>query len=282
MRVITGLFVYPIKSCRGIDLSEATLDNRGLTHDRRWMVVDTEGNFLTQREHPVLARVIPRFLKDALTIEIQGDASMQVTIPRSSWEGSDRIPVTIWGDLAMGVDQGAEANEFFSTLLHKPARLVRMPEDECRVPNRRPEGVNAHVGFADGYPLLVTTEESLAFLNEHLPVDQSAIPMARFRPNIVLRGAFSPWEEERWRTFRVNHILFYGIKPCERCSIIQVDQRTGVRMGKSPLETLAKVHRVNKKPSFGINVIHATPGYLYVGAPVAPVEFDSAFDSSVL
>jgi len=273
MRVIAGLFVYLIKSCRGTSLGNADLDDRGLEYDRRWMVVDEGGKFVTQREHPELARVVPHITEIGLTIEVEGDEHMSVTVPRSHWEGEDRAQVTVWKHDGIGVDQGRNVNEFFSTHLHKPVRLVRMPEEHVRAPNRRPESVTMRVGFADGYPILLATERSLAELNAHLPDGNDPIPMERFRPNIVVSGTEEAWEEERWNQFQIDGVLFHGVKPCERCPITQTDQRMGTRTSKEPLRTLARIHRHGNAALFGANLIHGGLGKLWVGSPIENIVF---------
>lgn len=273
MRVISGLFVHLIKSCRATSLDVAELDERGIHDDRRWMVVDEDGKFVTQRECPELAQVVPRLTEQGLVIEVEGNERMCVTVPRSIWEGESVVPVTVWKHDGVGTDQGQEASDFFSTHLHKLVRLVRMPEAHVRTPNRRPKGVTAQMGFADGYPLLLATECSLAELNANLPAGHDPIPMERFRPNIVVTGVDRAWEEERWNRFTVNGILFHGVKPCERCPITQTDQRTGARTSKEPLRTLARIHRQGNAALFGANLIHASLGTLRVGSPLEDIVF---------
>lgn len=273
MPVITGLFVYPIKSCRGSSLDTAVLDERGIRYDRRWMVVDEHGWFVTQRDHPELARIIPWPTDDGLAVEIDGDVRVRAFVPHARWENGDRVPVTVWKHNGVGVDQGRDAAEFFSSHLHQAVRLVYMPDDHVRTPNRRPDGVTANLGFADGYPLLLTTERSLAELNDHIPADHAPIPMERFRPNITVSGAEEPWEEERWNQLVIDDVLFHGVKPCERCPITQTDQRTGERTNKEPLKTLARIHRHDNAALFGANLIHADLGTMRVGSPIENIVY---------
>ncbi len=273
MRVISGLSVHFIKSCRATPLDVAELDERGIRYDRRWMVVDETGRFVTQRECPELAQVVPHLTEEGLLIEVEGDEHMRITVPRSIWEGESVTPITVWKHIGVGTDQGQAAGDFFSTHLHKSVRLVRMPEVHVRTPNRRPEGITTQVGFADGYPLLLATERSLAELNANLPTGHDPISMERFRPNIVVTGVDEAWEEERWNQFTVNGVLFHGVKPCERCPITQTDQRTGARVSKEPLRTLARIHRQGNAALFGANLIHASVGTLRVGSPIENIMF---------
>lgn len=236
------------------------------------MVVDPEGNFVTQRTHPDLARIVPQVSDEALDIAIDGTAE-HLRIPSFLWKAGPKRTVTVWKYTGPGIDQGDAAAQFLSDHLHAAVRLVRMPDDGERIPKRRPEGLGAEVGFADAYPLLLTTDASLAELNRHLPDGHPPIPMDRFRPNIVVSGAEAPWEEETWRRFEIDGILFHGVKRCDRCDITRVDQTTGERVSKEPLATLARIHREGGKVLFGMNLIHAAIGPIRVGSPVRHIQF---------
>ena len=272
MPVVTGLFTYPVKSCRGISLEAADLDVRGFRHDRRWMVVDAAGQFVSQRAHPALARIVPRLTSDGLELAVDG-GSERLSVPASRWGEGPSVSVTVWKYGGTAIDQGDEAATFFSAFLGTPVRFVRMPEAEVRVPNRLPDGVRAQVGFADGYPLLLASEASLAELNRHLPEGEAPIPMDRFRPNVVVAGCAGPWEEERWNRFVIGGVPFHGVKPCERCAIPRVDQRTGVPAGKEPSRTLARIHRDGKAALFGANLVHGGLGTIRVGQRVREIIF---------
>ena len=188
---VCGLFVYPVKSCRGIALSSAVLTERGLAHDREWMVVGGDGRFLSQRELPRLSLVDTRITSDSLSLSAPGVGSISVPLA----DGGTKAAVTVWRDTVQAIDQGAEPASWLSTYLGREARLVRFDPGTKRYCNPDYAGDSgAHTGFADAYPLLVLSEASLADLNRRLAL---ALPLDRFRPNVVLRGVEAYDEDHR-------------------------------------------------------------------------------------
>lgn len=248
---VTGLFTYPIKACAGISLSEATLTPRGFADDRWLMVVDPDGRFLTQRECPTLGQVKPRISGDALHLEAPRTQTLSMRLQRNG----ARREVVVWKSHCLAIDQGDEVAEWFSSYLDRRVRLVRAADDFHRALDShyapRPSDTTA---FADGYPILIISEESLADLNTRL---KSPLPMNRFRPNIVVRGA-SAYAEDAWRTFTIGGLSFEGVKLCARCPVTTTDQETAQR-GKEPLRTLAAYRDSERGVLFGQNVIQTPP-----------------------
>ncbi len=254
---LTGLNIYPIKSARGIALDQSEVDEFGLRYDRRWMVVDEAGVFLSQRNHPRLALVVPSISDGALQVNAPGMPTLQSPLgPKASVVTS----VTVWDDTCSATWVGERAAEWFSEVLGTPCSLVHMADQVVRPanPGFAPPGVR--VGFADGFPFLLISEESLADLNRRL-VDP--LPMNRFRPNLVVSGG-EPYAEDGWRKIEIGGVRLEVVKPCERCLVTTTDQATGER-GKEPLRTLATYRKVGSEVMFGQNVVHENTGRLRVG-----------------
>ena len=200
---IASLYVYPVKSCRGIALETSLVGERGLAFDREWMVVDGDGRFVTQREVPRLALVEPSLTATALELEAPG--SGRLAVPLES-DGATR-PVTVWRDSFPAVDQGDEAAAWLSSALQRPLRLVRFDLAVRRYCNETYAGDSgAHTSFADAYPLLILSEASLADLNARLVAKgHAALPMNRFRPNLVVKGC-EAFAEDTWKRIRIGEV----------------------------------------------------------------------------
>lgn len=252
---VSGLFTYPIKACAGISLSDARLTPRGLADDRWMMVVDPDGRFLTQRECPTLGQVKPRLVADALALEAPGIESLSVSLRH----GGQRHDVVVWKSTCAAIDQGDEVAGWFSHYLGRSVRLVRVADDFHRTldPRYTPRPSDT-TAFADGYPILVLSEESLADLNHRLEIP---LPMNRFRPNVAVSGA-GAYAEDTWRSFTIGGLPFEGVKTCARCVVTTTDQVTAQR-GKEPLATLATYRDSERGVLFGQNVIQTPPD----GAP---------------
>lgn len=263
--VVTQLNVYPVKSCGGITLNEAHVEPKGFRHDRRWLVTDLDGMFLTQRELPRLALIQTALTADHLVLRAAGMGEQHIAFGQA---GTARA-VTIWKDRGVGaVDQGDEVAGWLSDHLKTPVRLVRFADDTVRqVDQRYAPRTTDQVGFADGYPFLVISEESLADLNNRL---DEPLPMNRFRPNIVVRGT-TPYAEDSWKQMRVgDSVTFEGVKQCARCAITTTDQVTAQR-GKEPLRTLAQYRDSERGVLFGQNLTSNEQGVLRVGDTVEVV-----------
>lgn len=263
---ITGLFTYPIKSCRGLSHASVNLDEFGPAWDRRWMLVDSEGGFITQRTYPRLAQVSVSVCESDLVVETAGCAGLRV--PLESDRGVSRR-VIVWRDGCDAWDEGNDAGAWFTNLLGVPIRLVRMVDSFVRPASPQWVSFSARVSFADAFPLLLANEASLVDLNRRL-VDRGAdrVAMNRFRPNIVIRGA-PAWAEDGWKQIRVGSLLLDVVKPCTRCVMTTTDQQTGEIPDRAePLATLATFRRWENSVVFAQNVAHHGAGELSIGDAV--------------
>jgi len=255
---VSQLYIYPIKSLGGIALNEVIITDRGFQYDRRWMLVDHNNLFISQREVHQMA-----LMKLALT-----DNGVQVT--HSVKQSSHTIPfhtaknefaaVTIWDDTCTGQFVSDEADEWFSTMLEIPCRLVYMPDNTHRITDQRYTSENSITSFSDAYPFLLIGQSSLDDLNNRLA---EPLPMNRFRPNIVFTGG-EPYREDMMHTFTIGNITFYGVKLCARCVMTTINQDNGTT-GKEPLKTLARYRFKNNKIMFGQNLAHKGLGEIRVG-----------------
>ncbi len=263
--VVTGLYVYPIKSCGGTSLARAEIGPRGIRHDREFMIVDAgNGEMLTQRELPRMALIRPTAGEGTLRVEAPGMPAVEVA-PVA--EGDER-PVTVWRDTCRAVDQGDEIGGWLSEFLGSDVRLMRMAEDEVRpVDPTYATGERDQVGFADGYPFLLISEESLVDLNGRMA---EPLPMNRFRPNIVVAGGGEPYLEDSWQRIRIGAIAFRVAKACARCAIPTTNQATAER-GKEPLTTLATYRKGERGVLFGQNLIQDETGTIAVAERVVVV-----------
>ena len=266
---VTALHVYPVKSCAGTALRRAEVGPRGIRHDREWLVADAgSGEMLTQRELPRLALIRPALDGDALRLEAPGMPPLAVaTLREGAGEG---CAVVVWRDACRAVDQGDEAGGWLSAFLGTGCRLLRMADDEVRRVNPAyATGPGDQVGFADGYPLLLAAEESLAELNRRLA---TPLPMDRFRPNVVVAGGGAPFAEDGWRRVRIGEVGFAVAKACVRCAVTTVDQAAGAFAGKEPLRTLARFRRGPGGVRFGQLLIQEGEGAIAVGDRVAVLD----------
>ena len=249
---VTGLFVYPVKSMRGAPRARVRLAPTGFEWDRQWMVIDSKGTFLSQRTHPKLARIVPEVAGATLTLNAPGMAGISVPFT----EHGERIAVRVQKDACVGVEQGAAAHDWVSEALGAPVRLVRVAPDMQRRANPQFAGETpAPLGFPDGYPLLICNEASLHDLNGRLP---AAIPMERFRPNIVVRG-LPAWAEDHIDAITIGPVTLRLVKPCTRCAIPSLDHITGER-STDPLPVLRRFRfdRALLGVTFGENAVIQT------------------------
>lgn len=254
---LSELYVYPIKSAGGIALKEATLDAPGLRYDRRWMLIDEAGSFMSQRRFPRMALISVRFSSGYLLVDAPGMSTLGVPLRP---EAERCVRVRVFEDPTEGALVGEEADRWFAELLGVSCRLAHMPEDAVRPVDPEYATDGDQVSFADAFPFLLVSEASLAELNDRL---EEPIPVDRFRPNLVIRGC-QPFAEDRWERVKIGAVPFRVAKPCARCVITTVDQATGVR-GKEPLRILARYRRVGKGVLFGQYLIHDACGTLNVG-----------------
>jgi uncharacterized protein len=257
---LSGLYVYPIKSCAGVSLQGADLSATGLRHDRRWMLVDETGEFMSQRAHPRMALISVRFAPERMIVSAPGMPELEIPLRD---ETGNRIDVRVFGDTNKGELVGGEADRWFVEYLEFPCRLVHKPDDNPRLVDSSFAESGDQVSFADGFAFLLISEASLEDLNGRL---EDSLPMNRFRPNFVVRGC-EPYAEDGWSRLRIGSVPFRIAEPCPRCAITTVDQRTGAR-GKEPLRTLSTYRNTELGAVFGRNLIHDTLGTVRVGDPV--------------
>lgn len=249
---LTSLAVYPIKSCRGIALSEAMLSTTGLSDDRHWMVVRPNGRFVTQRELPRMALIHTRL--DEAGVALTAPAMTELRVSRKP--GGVGGAVTVWKFSGSGIDCGDEAADWLTRFLETPLRLVAFDPGVPRYcPPEWTGEVAAQAEFSDAFPLLVISTASLAELNTRLP---KPLPMERFRPNLVIDGV-APYDEDRIAELRSGEVVIRLVKPSTRCAITTTDQITGQRDGEEPLATLKKFrfNRELRGVMFGQNAITA-------------------------
>jgi len=255
---IAALTVHPVKGCGAIAVKTATAEVTGLralrVRDREWMVVDAAGRFLTQREHPRLSRVVPSVDDASLRLAAPNAAPLDVPLAPSQGLSSQ---VVVWRSHVLGIDQGDAAAAWFSDYLGKRARLVRFDPAKPRRCNPDYVGTTgAHTMFADGYPVLVVGQASLDDLNARLAAKGSpALPMNRFRPNVVVAG-LPPYDEDHLDTIDSGGVTLKLVKPCVRCQVTTTDQATA-RVGIEPLATLGMYRRDDALAgvTFGMNAI---------------------------
>lgn len=260
---VVGLFVYPVKGAAGIAVDGWPLTARGLEHDRRWMIVDAGGRYLSQRVLPRLVRLRPELGGDGLHLTADGERLAVVPLADSG----EPCEVEVWGDRVAALAPDPAADRVLSAWIGRAVRLVRFPEDARRACDPRFAPPGSHTGFADGFPLLVTSEASLDELNAALA---EPVPMDRFRPNLVI-GRAPPGAEDRAGALALadgSRLLL--VKPCARCVVTTVDQATGSTTGKEPLATLVRLRRNPRKAGafFGQNAVPepASGARLQVGA----------------
>jgi uncharacterized protein len=261
---VSQIFIYPIKSARGTAVSQTQLDRTGPVNDRRWMLVDGDGIFLSQRTCPQLALVWPRFEGTDLVVTAPNMSPLRI----SSWSGEGEwLPVRIWRDRLELPHPSQAYSDWFSAYLGQPCRLVYLPDSVARpieAPYDKPEW---RVSLADGYPLLLMTEASLDHLNQKLA---TPVSVERFRPNLVISKA-AAHEEDIWRRLRIGSVELAVVKPCARCSTVLVDPNTAA-LGLEPLRTLAGYRRRPQGIMFAQNALVLDAGQLNVGAPVEVLE----------
>ena len=254
---LSGLYVYPIKSCAGISLEGADLGATGLRHDRRWMLVDETGEFMSQRVHPRMALISTHLSDEHMTVGAPGMPDLEIPLRQ---ENTNSLYVRVWGDTNRGDLVGGEADRWFGEFLGFPCRLVCKPDDDPRPIDSLYAESGDQVGFADGFAFLLISEASLEDLNGRL---RDPLPMNRFRPNFVVGGC-DPYAEDGWSRLRIGGLPFRVAEACPRCAITTVDQGTGAR-GKEPLRTLATYRKFGGEVFFGRNLIHDAPGTVRVG-----------------
>lgn len=260
---IEGLNIHPLKSGRAIPVESATVRLDGLAGDRRFMIVEPDGRFITQRELQALARVEATAVGESLHLEMEGRQLF------ASFEPEDRLDVTVWDSPVNAAVADEAVNDVLSDWLERPVKLVHMDALAHRAEGEDWAGQPAPVGFADGFPVLVTTTGSLADLNRTLVAKgQEPVGMDRFRTNILV-SCDDPWEEDFWEAIEINGIVFDCVKPCARCIMTTQDQMTGERIGGNPIQGLAekRMSADRRVPGvlFGWNAVPRGEGEIRLG-----------------
>jgi uncharacterized protein YcbX len=264
MMYLQDIFIYPIKSLGGIRLEESILEERGLKYDRRWMLVDKDGKFLTQRTFPEMALLQVELRNSGLFVFRKGDSNSNKLIPFEP-QTADFLSVTIWDDQVIGQIVDHKISQWFSDTLGIDCVLVIMPESTERKLSPKYAVNNESVGFADAMPYLLIGQSALDDLNERL---EKPVPMDRFRPNLVFAGG-NPFEDDAWDKVQVGDALFKITKPCARCVMTTVNQDTAEK-GKEPLKTLASFRTFDHKVMFGQNMLLLQGDKIRVGDELIP------------
>lgn len=263
MLTVTQLYIFPIKSLAGIAVESSAVTDRGLLHDRRWMLVDENNKFITQRQNPEMARLHTALTLSTLIVKDAKNSANQIEIPFEAVE-EELEKVKIWKATVAAKSVGREAAEWFSEQLGRPCKLVFMPDD-----SRRPVDTSSGLkpagkitSFSDAYPFLLVGEASLDDLNSRLA---EPISILRFRPNLVFSGG-RPYQEDEFIDFKINGISFTGLENCARCNVPNIDPETAeVSEHNQPMKTLAAYRTVNRKIILGRDLIHAGTGQVSVG-----------------
>jgi MOSC domain-containing protein len=267
---LASIHVYPLKAARAVDLDQSLVEPWGLAGDRRWLLVDDTGRFVSQREEPAMARVVVRAGHRSLTASAPGLPAIRIPAPCQEG-GAELVRVTVWSSALLAAAAGPAADLWFSEYLGRPVQLVYLDDPTRREVDQDYGAAGDVVSFADGFPLLLTNSGSLDELGRWLTEDgDQPVPMNRFRPNVVVAGA-GPWAEDGWRRIRIGEVSFRVVKPCGRCVVTTIDQASAAR-GRQPLKMLGRRRRFGQDLVFGQNMIPDASGVIRVGDPVEILE----------
>jgi len=273
--VLTGITIYPVKSCKGITMQQAKVGPFGLENDRRWMLYGTNTKrFITQRQNPRMSLIVPSFKDSHLCLDYPNLPTLKIPLGAGAQRMEPIVEnIGIWKSFANGVDEGDEVAAWFSKALEhsaEPVRLIRISEGHSRpVPSdwmqTDMKKEQQLVSYADGFAFLLTSNESLSVLNSKLPSDSEKLPMCRFRPNFVVEGLDEGFDEDTWTKIRIGETTFRVVKPCTRCKLTTVDPDKGEFAGEEPLRTLKTfrkgiIEHQKNEVCFGQNLLHETHG----------------------
>ncbi|MDD2759767.1 MAG: MOSC domain-containing protein [Methylomonas sp.] len=264
MPLLSQIYIYPIKSLAGIGVESWPVDVNGLRYDRKWMLVDDQQQFLSQRRLPKMALLKPSITEDGLSVSAPGQDDLK--LPLQSTDGSD-IEVRIWHDLCLAMTVSDLADDWFSRFLGTRCRLVYHPDNRRRQIDQRYARPTDQTAFSDGFPFLIVSENSVNALNAALT---QKVGVNRFRPNLVVSEC-EAYAEDAWRRIGINGIEFRLPKPCSRCAVPGIDPETA-QSDKEPLATLSRLHNWEKQVYFGQNALHDQGGELAVGNRVDILE----------
>lgn len=264
MPILSQIYLYPVKSLSGIAVSSWPVANNGLLHDRKWMLIDEQHKFLSQRRLPKMALIKTRIEQDQLILSAPGQEELVLALNPIA---GDEIEVTIWHDQCMAKTISSQADDWLSDFLQTYCRLVYHPDDQQRQVDQRYAQASDQTAFADGFPFLIVAENSLLALNQAMQLE---LGIQRFRPNLVIADCAS-YAEDSWRRISINEIEFRLPKPCSRCSVPAIDPETAITH-KEPLTSLSRLRRWENKVYFGQNALHDSIGNLTVGDIVTILE----------
>jgi uncharacterized protein YcbX len=256
---VSQIWTYPIKSLGGVPMQHARVLPKGLESDRRWMLIDQQSTFMTQRVHHRMALFRPSWEGKYLRV-FHGNESIDIP----SMPEGPASQATIWDDVVSVLEVSTTVSRWFSEQLSMPCRLVAFPEDHTRMVDLKYNLGESQVSLADGYPLLIIGQSSLDDLNSRMEAD---VPMNRFRPNVVFTGG-DPFVEDGWKRFKIGDNEFAAVKPCGRCVLPTVNQETGI-MGREPLATLNQYRKRDGKVYFGMNLIPIDQNVIKVGDEIS-------------
>lgn len=259
---VSKLFIYPVKSLAGISLGSSKLDDMGLQYDRRWMVVSPDGQFITQRTVPKMALVNTSLENGQLTLSTNGKEPHQVALTSTN---SEQMDVVVWKDNLLVSKVGSATDAWLSDALGIECHLVYIEDEVIRQCDLDFSEEGERTGFADGFPILIVSEESLSDLNQRLDV---TVDMRRFRPNIVISGC-EAFAEDKLSSFKIGGLSMKGVKICSRCPMPMVDPDLGERSGQEPIATLSTYRKWDGNIFFGMNVIQQQRGVIKVGDSLA-------------
>jgi len=262
---LTTINIYPLKSAKAVTLKHSQVQSQGLQYDRRWMLVDEHGQFISARKHPKLLQVYAEASVKGLHIRLPGKALVHIPLPTHT----PTATVTLWGQQCHVLPAGTHYDRLFSDYLQHPCRVVTAsPRHPRRIDPTYAQPTD-QVSFADGFPLLLISENSLADLNHRL---DTPVSMSHFRPNLVVTAS-QAFEEDQWRSIRINHVRFSLVKPCSRCIITTLDPESGQSQPQGePLRTLKQYRQKDHQVFFGQNVIAHNPGKICVNDPIEILE----------
>ncbi|MDH3267470.1 MAG: MOSC domain-containing protein [Ignavibacteria bacterium] len=262
---LSKINIYPIKSLSGISLQSAGVEERGLKHDRRLMLVDESNRFITQRPYPQMALIKVERKDNLLTVLHKQNKLSPLTIQALPYDEKE-VSVQIWKDNVPALKYNNDVNDWFTEAIGIKCSLVYMPNTTKR--NTNPDyAKNKIVSFADGYPFLIIGQSSLDDLNLRMEVP---LPMNRFRTNFVFTGG-KPFEEDEWKKIKIGEIVFEVLKPCARCVITTTNQETAERLHE-PLLTLSKYRKIDNKVMFGQNMVSDRNGKVAIESRIEVLE----------
>lgn len=264
---ISELNIYPVKSLGPVSLNTAEITDRGFKYDRRWMVTDMLGNFLSQRKLPGMALLKVEMSDSELKIthKTQNISPLSFSLKENSGKS---ILVNIWEDHCEALGVNTQADQWLSDVLGIYCQLVYMPDETCRKVDASYALNNELVSFADAFPFLIAGEASLEDLNKRMDIH---VPMERFRPNFVFSGG-EPYEEDHWKKFQAGEVIFHVVKPCARCVMITIDQSTA-KSAAEPLSTLSDYRKQGNKVMFGQNLLHRATGRINLGDEIHVLDY---------